>query len=225
MFETKGVTEADIASMEGQRRDAYQPATRLVRTREQQPTQAREAPARNLVPNRGGRSNVHGQAIPADRLSESRDEQSNFRPPGFSTYDAVNVQGSQYDQPGTRSAMSYGSRIVAAVPRGERLSVASQRPKTVQQPSAFAAYDRQRQQQVASGLPVPQYMYENQEEIDYGQTYEDSLPQATNPQAHLEDTAQREFSRRLDQADNLPVTSRRQAYVGDSGEEEDFLGM
>ena len=225
MFETKGVTEADIASMEGQRRDAYQSTTGLLRVREQQPTQAREAPARNLVPNRGARSKAQGQAIPMDRLSAGRDRPINFRPPGASTYDAIDVQGSQYDQPGTRSAMPYGSRNFAAIPRDERLSVASTRPKTVQQPSAFAPHDRQRLQQVASGLPEPQYMYGNQEEIEYRQTYEDSLSQATNPQAHLEDIAQREVTQRLHQADNLPVTSRTQAYVGDSGEEEEFFGM
>ena len=226
MFETKGVTEAEIASMEGQRRDAYKPTTRLVRAREQQPTQARENPARNLVPNRGARSTVQGQAIPAGRPSESRDRQVNFRPPGASTYDAMDVQGSQYDPPGTKSAMSYGSRTIAAIPRGERLSIASPRPKTVQQPSAFAAYDRQRQEQVASDLPEPQYVYENQEEMEFGQTYEDSLALATRPQAaHLDDTAQREISQRLYQVDNFPVRSRSQAYVGDSGDEEEFFGM
>lgn len=226
MFETKGVTEADIASMEGQRRDAYQPTTRLFRARQQQPTQARESLGRNLVPNRGARFKVQGQAIPAGRPSESRDRQINFRPPGASTYDAIDVQGFQYDQPGAKSAMSYGSRTVAPIPRGERLSVASPGPKTVQQPSTFAVYDRQRQQQVASGLSEPQYGYENEEEVEYGQTYEESLSyQATNPQAHLDDTAQREVSQRLYQADISPVRSRSQAYVGDSGDEEEFLGM
>ena len=225
MFETKGVTEADFASMEGQRRDAYQPTTRLLRVREQQPTQTREGPARNSVPYHGARSRVQGQAIPADRLSDSRDRPINFRPQGASTYDDFDVQGSQYDQPGTRSAMSYGSRNVVAIPRDERLSIASPRPKTVQQPSALTAYNRQREQQVASGLPQPQYMDENQEDIDYGQTYGDSLSQATNPQAHMEDTAQREVSRRLHQAESLPVVSRNQPYVGDSYEEEDFLGI
>ena len=225
MFETKGVTEADIASMEGQRRDAYQPTTRPVRAREQQLTQAREAPVRNLVPNRGARSTVQGQVIPAGRTSESRDRQIYFRSPGASMYDAMDVQGSQYDQPGAKSALSYGSRTVAPIPRGERLSIASLGPNTVQQPSTFAAYDRQRQQHVISGLSEPQYVYENQEELEDGQTYEKSLSQATNPQAYLDDTVQRKDSQRLYQADSLAVRSRNQAYVGDSGDEEEFLGM
>ena len=222
MFETKGVTEADIASMEGQRRDTYQPTTRLMRAREQQLSQAREAPTRHLVPNRQTRSKVQGQTVPTGRLSESRDGQISFRPASTSMYDAIDVQGSQYDQPGPKSAMSYGSRTVAAIPRGERFNIVSPRPNTVQQSSAFAAYDRQRQQQVVSGLPEPQYEYE---EIEYGQTYEDPLSQATNRQAHLDNPAQRETSQSLYQADNPPVRSRNQAYVGDPGDEEEFLGM
>lgn len=215
IYETKGSTEAEIAWMEGQRTDAYQSRKRLVRDREHHPIRTREA---------GPRSMVQGQASLADRTSDSRSRQINARPPIASTYGAIEAQDPRYEQPKTKSISGYGARNIAAIPQGERSRVASSRPKSVQQPSPFVIHDRERQRQVAFDEPEPQYIYEDQEETEYEQTYEAPLTQPTSTHTYFEDVDPPQLSPRRRPVADVLVTSRKPAvrtYVEDYENDED----
>lgn len=221
IHETKGSTEAEIAWMEGQRTDAYQPRKRLVRDRDQQPTQTREA---------GPRSMVQGQATLAARTPDSRGRQTYARPPIASTYGAIEGQDLQYEQPETKLISAYGARNIAAIPRSERSRAASSRPKPIQQPIPFVVRDRERQRQVAFDKSEPQYNYEDedQEETEYEQTYEAPLPQPMSTHTYIEDVDPPQVSPRRRPVADVLATSRKPAvrtYVEDYENDEDAFDM
>ena len=193
---TRGFTEAEIAYRESQRNDTYRPSRRLVREPEpQQQRQPRDSPARISIPSQGPRPKTQGQS-------------------------------SQYDQPPprreSRAVNTYGTRPVAPNPRNDRSGMPNLRPKTVQQPSAFASHERERQPQVAFDDREPQYEYEDQEEVEYEQAYEGSIPQPSNTHAHFEETDQPQFSPRRRQSAEYPTTSRKPAGFAPAEDFDDY---
>ena len=199
--ETKGLTEAEIAHLEGQRMDEYRPSRNSMRDREQQPIQMSEAPAPILASNVGPRPKVQRQATTGDQSSSRRESK------------AVNT---------------YGARTVISTPRDGRPTIARARPKTVQQPSSFAVHNRERRRQVVFDQPESQYEYEDQEETEYEQAFEGSLSQPTSTHAQFEDIAQREVSPRRRQIGDFPATSRKPAgftYVEDFENDEDTFDI
>ena len=214
--ETKGLTEAEIAHLEGQRMDEYRPSRKSMRGREQQPIQMSEAPAPILASNVGPRPKVQRQAATGDQTFESGNRQ--IHP--------------QYDQSSSRreskAVNTYGARTVVSTPRDGRPTIARARPKTVQQPSSFAVHNRERRRQVVFDQPESPYEYEDQEEIEYEQAFEGSLSQPTSTHASFEDTAQREVSQRRRQVGDFPATGQKPAgfaYMEDFENDEDTFGV
>ncbi len=224
--ETRGYTETEFAYMEGQRTDAF----RTSRSLENQPTQIREAPARNPAPLNRPRPKVQGQATPASRTFESEVRQMNARPPVDLTYNATEARSSQYDQPPARqeakSVNTYGPRGIAPMPGAGRSSIAFSRPKSVQQPNTFTAYGRDRQRKGAFNQPESQYLYEDDKELEYEPPYDGSLSQPVRTNDHFEDTAQDEISLRRHQARDFPSTNQTPAtfdYEENFEDDEDLF--
>lgn len=222
--ETKGLTEAEIAHMEGQRMDAFRSSRRQVRDREQLPTQIRESPARTSILNHRPRPKV-------GRTFDDEYRQINVRPPITFTYDATGDQGSLYDQPPTRreprSINTSGARTGARIPQGDRPSMVSSRPKNVQRPGAVAGRDRERQRQVVFDQHEPQLEYEDEEEQEFEPPYEGSLPQPMSSYANFENTSQREMSPLRRQVGDFSEISRKptvSAYIDDLEVEDDTYG-
>ena len=210
--ETKGFTEAELAHLEGQRLDEYQPSRRSARDREQQPVLLGAAPARIPVPSHVARPRMSGQTTAAGSMFTGRTMRVNTRPLIDHIYDEPEGQASQYDRPPVR-------RNIAPLSRSERSSTIHPRTTNLQQPSAFASRDRERQRQAVFDEPTHQYEYEDQQETEFEPAYEESLSQPLSTHAYIESAAQREASPRRRQAD-LPATSRVPASVEDFHSDE-----
>ena len=218
LYETKGSNLADIAHMEGQRTDDYRPSRRPVRDSKQQQTQTREAPVRSSISSLGPRQKAQGLASSAGRTSDTGNRQMNARPPPTFAYDAADDQGSPYDQPparrDTNPANNYGARTSAAIPRGERPTIARSRPKPGADPSSFAAHDRDRQRPAVFEQPESQLEYDDEEEAEFEPPYEGSMAQPMSTLAHFEDANQREFSPRRRQVVDFPAANRKPPTLG-----------
>ena len=227
--ETKGFTEAEIAYLEGQRTDEYQPSRKSERDRGQQPTRLSGAPARILVPSHATRAKVYGQATAAGRTFDGGDRQLNTQPLVDLTYDATEGQEPRYGQPReTNPVNPYRARTVAPLSQGERSSIVPSRPKTVQPPGSFASHDRVQQRPVAFAQSEPQYEYGEYEDTEYEQAYEGPSSEPMSTQVRFEDTNQHELSPRRRQTGDIPVMGRKSAvptYVEDFEDDEDTFNM
>lgn len=229
--ETKGFTDAEIAYQEGQRMDGYRGKRGLVRDRDQQPIQTREAPTLLSVPIREPGHKMQGKAAPAGLTSASGNRQTFSRTPAAFTHDAPESQDLEYDQPParreTKSINTYGARTTTTIPRGERPSATRSRPNSVKQPISLAIQDKDRQRHEVFDQHEPQYEGE-EDQVEYEPPYEGSFTQPTSTYVPYEDTTQHEISPRRLQVRDRPAMSRKPAvfdHGGDLEDDEDFFDI
>ena len=216
--ETKGFTEAELAHLDGQRLDEYQPSIKLERDREEQPVLLGAAPARTPVSSHVLRPRMRGKTTAAGSMFAGRTRQVNARPLIDHIYDETEGQASQYDRPPVR-------RNVAPLSRSERSSTARPRPTIVQQPGAFAT--RERQRQAVFNEPTHQYEYQDQQDAEYEQGFEGegTLSQPLSTHAYLETAARHEASPSRRQAGDFAPASRMPAYAEDFHSDEEVYDM
>ena len=219
--ETKGFSDAQIAHLEGQRMDEYQPSRRTVRDREMQPTRTREARTVFSDPMLGPGPHSKGRAALATQASAGRNRLVYPQSPGIFTYDIPEAQASECDQRPARREIrpvnTYGATTARARLGGERSSAAHSRPKILQQPSTLMAQNQE----------LDQYTNQSEDEDEEGEelenepSFEDSLSQPMNTRFLFDDTNQRQTSPRHRQRGDLPTRSREPAFFDHGNNLED----
>ena len=224
--ETRGYTDAEMAHLESQRMDDYQPRRGLIREREQQLLQTRDAPALKVAPTHG--TSALPRAAPAVSTSLGGVRQGNVEAP---TQDTPEPEVQYHRRPGDRAIKPvnrYGASTAAATSTAERSSAARSRSKAALHPSFSTAHDRERQLHEAFDQRESLYEDEFEEEPMYQDQHEVRSYQPTRSYGHLEDPSQRGESPRRRRGGSLQATNRNRTVIGydepleDEGDE--FIG-